>query len=322
MRCQICLGQFKNIKFATGRITICKRCVDDLNGYREVGDYAVKVFTDRLRKGIVARLEREMNATDNQQTRLRAMNEYNRLDEVVSAALPQWLNKMSAEKAHSKEHKLLRAQRRGLLHSDRPKHWGYPPSWPEIAKELRKLDKHTCMVCRCEDTKIHVHHILYKSNFGTNRKENLVSLCKRCHENEHGRELDVYEQNESLPHVAVVPKKPTLSLSLVPKEESVIAANQPSDCTTSSIDNHIHHILHESPVSNQHDLGSPAIEKPVQASAALNEVPSAPSFASDENKRNSAPQSLVQRTSTHPTYMKKQEPLVSRIVNFFVRLLR
>lgn len=79
------------------------------------------------------------------------------------------------------------------MHYDRPKQWGYPSSWNEIAHKIRMDDELTCNVCKASDVELHVHHIIYNSNYGTNRKENLVTLCRECHESEHKTEFDFGE---------------------------------------------------------------------------------------------------------------------------------
>ena len=48
-------------------------------------------------------------------------------------------------------------------------------------------DKYTCQKCNSkkEGQKLHVHHILFKSNGGTDTPNNLVTLCKNCHRKIH-----------------------------------------------------------------------------------------------------------------------------------------
>ena len=120
------------------------------------------------------------------------------LDAEHATALPEWLNKIAADvNKREKEHKLVRAHRRGLLHLDRPQNWGYPSNWNEVASTIRLADHFQCVVCGADNIELHVHHIVYLSNFGTHRKENLVSLCRPCHEEEHEREFDFGEQDHA-----------------------------------------------------------------------------------------------------------------------------
>lgn len=43
-------------------------------------------------------------------------------------------------------------------------------------------DNYTCQVCHKSNEKIlHTHHLLYKSKGGTNRADNLITVCSECH---------------------------------------------------------------------------------------------------------------------------------------------
>lgn len=42
-------------------------------------------------------------------------------------------------------------------------------------------DNYTCQVCKKKNKILHTHHILYKSLGGTNRADNLISICTDCH---------------------------------------------------------------------------------------------------------------------------------------------
>ena len=46
-------------------------------------------------------------------------------------------------------------------------------------------DGHTCQKCKSGKGKLHVHHIVFKSNGGGNSPDNLVVLCKGCHDKIH-----------------------------------------------------------------------------------------------------------------------------------------
>lgn len=116
------------------------------------------------------------------------------LDGAVDRALPRWINKLlAAESNKTKVFKIIRAHRRGLLHEDRPQRWGYPKNWKEIANNIRRLDGFSCVACSATNCELHVHHLVYASNFGTHQKSNLVTLCRECHEKEHKRVLDFGE---------------------------------------------------------------------------------------------------------------------------------
>jgi 5-methylcytosine-specific restriction endonuclease McrA len=197
LRCKICLRDLKKLKFNTPRMKICGTCVKSLNNYREVAKRSYEIFADRLKVGMEIRLNAELNNPIIWQQE-RARKALDNFQIEFEKALPNWFNKIANNpNKHEKEYRIIRAHRRGLLHNDRPLKWGYPKNWDEISHIIRKDDKFSCGVCLATDLEIHVHHIVYKSNFGTDRKENLVSLCKNCHEKEHKREFDFGENHNA-----------------------------------------------------------------------------------------------------------------------------
>ena len=42
-------------------------------------------------------------------------------------------------------------------------------------------DNYTCQVCGKKDRPLHTHHIIYRSNGGTDRADNLITVCSDCH---------------------------------------------------------------------------------------------------------------------------------------------
>jgi len=44
-------------------------------------------------------------------------------------------------------------------------------------------DNYTCQNCygKCKDSKLHVHHIVFRSDGGSNDEANLITLCETCH---------------------------------------------------------------------------------------------------------------------------------------------
>lgn len=112
----------------------------------------------------------------------------------VENRLNAWVNRLVADKSNrTKTFRIIRAHRRGLLHFDRPQRWGYPSNWGEVARNIRRLDGFACVACGATNVELHVHHIVYASNFGTHQQTNLVTLCRPCHEKEHNRVLDFGE---------------------------------------------------------------------------------------------------------------------------------
>ena len=57
-----------------------------------------------------------------------------------------------------------------------------------LKQYVLKRDSYTCQSCKKNTKKnveLHVHHIIFKSNGGTDTKNNLIILCKQCHDQLH-----------------------------------------------------------------------------------------------------------------------------------------
>lgn len=54
-------------------------------------------------------------------------------------------------------------------------------------------DYYTCQHCKgkSKDKRLEVHHIIYRSNNGSNTQENLITLCKTCHDKLHTNEIEL-----------------------------------------------------------------------------------------------------------------------------------
>lgn len=52
-------------------------------------------------------------------------------------------------------------------------------------------DNHTCQYCKgkSKDSKLEVHHIVFRRNGGSDEPENLICLCKTCHDKLHNGEI-------------------------------------------------------------------------------------------------------------------------------------
>jgi len=192
-KCRICLRDFKRLHFKTERIGICARCVNSLNESAELAEAAQARIADMLRRGMVRNATADLDA-DEPWKRRRAQVTLSHLDAAQAHALPDWLTKLLKNPSNTgRDFKIMRAYRRGLLHFDPPKGWSYPPRWPDVAARIRTLDGYRCTRCGGDHRLLDVHHIVYVSNFGTHRQENLATLCRPCHEAEHGRQFDFGE---------------------------------------------------------------------------------------------------------------------------------
>lgn len=181
--CQICLSPRRKLRFQTSRLKICHACVEKLNDWHEVAEPSYQEIGELLRSGIRQRLG--PSAIEAQ------------IAAEHARALPGWLTRLLEDPHKStKPFRIIRAHRRGVLHRDRPRSWGYPADWAEVAAKIRQLDEFACVLCGADDDELHVHHIVYVSNYGTHAKHNLITLCRSCHEEEHERTFDRGEDLE------------------------------------------------------------------------------------------------------------------------------
>lgn len=192
--CKICLKDYKHLRYPSARACVCGRCTNDLNKYKQVAEHAYHEARQMLERGIIRRAQFDVSSPNPAWIHDKAKRILENSTLEVEAALPAWINRLVADKSNrTKIFKLIRAHRRGLLHFDRPNRWGYPNNWPDVARTIRRLDKFACIACRATEVELHVHHIIYASNFGTHQRTNLVTLCRACHELEHKRVLDFGE---------------------------------------------------------------------------------------------------------------------------------
>lgn len=101
VKCKICLNKFQSPRYRSSRITICGRCTNDLNSYRETAVSAYKSVRDMLRG---AMLRRATIAVSTPTTPLweqeRAERVLEDLDGAVDRALPRWINKLLADESN------------------------------------------------------------------------------------------------------------------------------------------------------------------------------------------------------------------------------
>lgn len=90
-------------------------------------------------------------------------------------------------KSLQKQNKKLQDE---LDHKEAPKkkrtNWkekGYT-NYDFLRKAILQRDSHTCQQCGDKDN-LHVHHIVYRGNGGTDDPDNLTTLCETCHAEVH-----------------------------------------------------------------------------------------------------------------------------------------
>ena len=63
-------------------------------------------------------------------------------------------------------------------------------------------DNYTCQHCKgkSKDSKLHVHHIIFRSQGGSNIPDNLICLCKTCHDKLHNGEIKLNSKGSKKVH--------------------------------------------------------------------------------------------------------------------------
>lgn len=61
-------------------------------------------------------------------------------------------------------------------------------------------DDYSCQLCGVKDTRLEVHHIRFRSQGGSDRMDNLVTLCSDCHGKVHSGELTFDKKFKSFKH--------------------------------------------------------------------------------------------------------------------------
>jgi len=74
-------------------------------------------------------------------------------------------------------------------------HWGYQKGrlygFANMKAYILSRDNYTCQYCKgkSKDSRLHVHHIVFRSNGGSDNEDNLITLCETCHKKLHKDEI-------------------------------------------------------------------------------------------------------------------------------------
>ena len=85
-------------------------------------------------------------------------------------------------------------------------------------------DKYTCQHCKgkTKDSRLHVHHIIFRRDSGSDEQENLIVLCKTCHDDLHDGKISLKKNGKikgQLKHATQMNSIRTQLLKLLPKAE-------------------------------------------------------------------------------------------------------
>lgn len=78
-----------------------------------------------------------------------------------------------------------------MLYNEKYRHWGYQKGinygFANTKAYVLTRDKYTCQYCKgkTKDGKLEVHHIIFRRNGGSDEQDNLICLCKTCHDKLH-----------------------------------------------------------------------------------------------------------------------------------------
>ena len=84
------------------------------------------------------------------------------------------------------------------LANEKIRHWGYQKGanygFENTKAKVLDRDKYTCQCCKGKhkDSKLEVHHIIFRSQGGSNEEDNLITLCSTCHYNVHHDKQKLY----------------------------------------------------------------------------------------------------------------------------------
>lgn len=78
------------------------------------------------------------------------------------------------------------------------------PEWKVRARQIRKRDGYTCQDCGATDVPLDVHHLTYE-HLGHERDEDLITLCRECHDAQHNE--DIYDDEDEMEDLSPRPGK-------------------------------------------------------------------------------------------------------------------
>ena len=88
------------------------------------------------------------------------------------------------------------------LINEKVRHWGYQKGFNYRYSSRREAvlhrDNYTCQCCGKKHTRLEVHHIIFRSKGDTNDENNLIAVCKECHDAIHAGTLILNKKPKKL----------------------------------------------------------------------------------------------------------------------------
>lgn len=88
------------------------------------------------------------------------------------------------------------------LISEKAKCWGYQNGFnygfSSRKEAILNRDNYTCQCCGKKKVRLEVHHIIYRSNGGTDDESNLITLCEDCHSGVHDGTISINKKPRNM----------------------------------------------------------------------------------------------------------------------------
>lgn len=84
-----------------------------------------------------------------------------------------------------------------ILANSKVRHWGYQKGanygFASVREKVLNRDNYTCQICKGKNKSdcLHVHHIIFRSNGGSDTEDNLITLCSKCHQDIHAEKIKI-----------------------------------------------------------------------------------------------------------------------------------
>ena len=88
------------------------------------------------------------------------------------------------------------------LYNEKYRKWGYQRGinygFANTKAYVLSRDNYTCQHCRgkSKDSKLEVHHIIFRSENGSDEESNLITLCKTCHDKLHEGKIELKKKGK------------------------------------------------------------------------------------------------------------------------------
>ena len=115
----------------------------------------------------------------------------------VESILPisQWI----VEIASFDIHKIINHEVKGKGYQN-----GNQKGFYNIKAYVLNRDQYQCQKCKTKSGKLHVHHIVFRSNGGTDSPDNLITLCESCHSKLHSGKFDIKGKRSKTKHATEI----------------------------------------------------------------------------------------------------------------------